>query len=236
MIELTLRDLFRYLKYKTISRGYFALNNLDKKLKKYINYRDGYFVELGANDGFTQSNTLYFEQNKGWRGILIEPSLNLFIKCTSVRSKKNNKFFCCACVPFEFKDHYVDIEYKNLMSISKNLNLDIVDIDHFLSLGDEYTPSIINKVKFGAQARTLQSILIESQAPTEIDLLSLDAEGAEFSVLSGINFNKFTFKYILVETRVFQKIDKFLSGHGYVFVEALSNNDYLFAKDTSRVI
>ncbi len=35
---------------------YTALNELDKKLEKYLDFDHGYFVELGANDGLTQSN------------------------------------------------------------------------------------------------------------------------------------------------------------------------------------
>jgi len=52
---------------------YFALNNLDKSLETFIDFNNGYFVELGANDGVNQSNTLYFEHFRGWRGVLIEP-------------------------------------------------------------------------------------------------------------------------------------------------------------------
>ena len=45
-------------KFKT-KQKYFALNSLDQKIEKYLNYEGGYFVELGANDGISQSNTYY---------------------------------------------------------------------------------------------------------------------------------------------------------------------------------
>ena len=50
---------------------YFSLNDLDKKLEKYLDFDYGYFVELGANDGVNQSNTLFFERFRGWKGVLI---------------------------------------------------------------------------------------------------------------------------------------------------------------------
>ena len=61
--------------------GYVALNNLDKQLEAYCNYQDGYYVELGAHDGITQSNSFYFEKKKNWKGVLIEPSPNNYLKC-----------------------------------------------------------------------------------------------------------------------------------------------------------
>ena len=79
-IKLILKSLV--LKNKRISRlldkEYFGLNELDKKILNYVNSRNGYFVELGANDGITQSNTKHYELYKGWQGVLIEPSPKQF--------------------------------------------------------------------------------------------------------------------------------------------------------------
>ncbi len=35
-------------------------------------FKSGYFLEIGANDGFTLSNTIYLEEQFGWSGLLIE--------------------------------------------------------------------------------------------------------------------------------------------------------------------
>lgn len=105
-------------KYHSLTKEeYFALNQLDIKLKKYLNFRRGYFIEAGANDGVKQSNTLYFEKYKGWRGILIEPIPNLAKKCRINRPKcivEN-----CALVPFDFQETYIEMQYCNLMSLVK---------------------------------------------------------------------------------------------------------------------
>ena len=74
---------------------YYAINNLDKKLEKYVNYDGGFFVELGANNGISQSNSLYFEIKRKWKGILIEPTYENFLKCKENRSSKNH-IFCNA--------------------------------------------------------------------------------------------------------------------------------------------
>ena len=52
--------------------SHLALNNLDHKLKKYLDFENGSFIEAGGNDGLSQSNTYWFERFRGWRGMLIE--------------------------------------------------------------------------------------------------------------------------------------------------------------------
>ena len=76
-------------------RKFNALNGLDKKLLKYINYDNGFYIECGANDGVDQSNTWYFEKFKNWHGFLIEAHPETFNELKKNRSKKNiliNKF------------------------------------------------------------------------------------------------------------------------------------------------
>ena len=70
---------------------YFSLNNLDMKMETYLDFNNGYFVELGANDGVNQSNTLYFEKFRAWHGVLIEPYLPNFNRLIRNRSSAN---FC----------------------------------------------------------------------------------------------------------------------------------------------
>jgi hypothetical protein len=55
------------------SKQYYGLAGLDKKLEPYIDFDNGLFVEAGANDGQTPSNTAYFARHRGWRGLLVEP-------------------------------------------------------------------------------------------------------------------------------------------------------------------
>ena len=128
IIHPSLWDFIRYIKFKYFKFGYFAPYQLDKKLQKYLNYDYGFFVELGANDGHTESNTLFLENKRNWRGVLIEPSPQQFLSCCYYRSKPGNKLFCNACVPFNYKKEYVDIEYANLMSVSVSLKNDLKDI------------------------------------------------------------------------------------------------------------
>ena len=62
-------------------QDHYALNDLDRKLEKYLDFDNGVFVEAGANDGINQSNTLYLESRRGWRGVLVEALPVLYEQC-----------------------------------------------------------------------------------------------------------------------------------------------------------
>ena len=226
----TIEDLAQNVIYARGERDknrYFSLNELDKKLEKYLNFNNGFFVELGANDGVTQSNTLFFERTRGWRGILIEPTPHNYLLCLKNRAPEN-KVFCNACVSAEFSDPFVEILYSNLMSVATGLESDIQNSRAHADLGAQFLKAGERVFSFGAKASTLTQILRQSTAPPLMDLLSLDVEGAEIEVLRGLDHDSFKFRYLLVETRDFKRMESYLTEVGYVFLEPLSDHDYLF--------
>ena len=213
---------------KNFRGGYHSINELDKQLEKYVDYDNGFYVELGANDGVTQSNSLYFELNRNWKGVLVEPTTNNFLLCREQRSNKN-RIFCNACVGFDYEDKYVDFKYANLMSISENLELNLLkDKGAYLESSKAHLKETETVFAFGAVAKTLNSLLEKAEAPKVIDFLSLDVEGAELEVLKGINFEKFSFKYMLIETTHLKLMEDFLIERGYVLEKQFSSHDYLF--------
>ncbi len=221
-------NFFKSITKRVLQGRYYSLNLLDRKLEKYVDYDSGYFVELGANDGVTQSNSLYFEKYRNWRGLLIEPAPQNFLKCRKNRSVVNS-IYCAACVSFQYDQEFVRIAYSNLMSTPVSLESDIQDPHAHAQLGNQFLGKGETVFEFGAVARTLNSLLLDAQAPKTIDFLSLDVEGAELEVLKGIDHQNFRCKYILVECRDFPRLDAYLVSCGYRFVESLSSQDYLFA-------
>ena len=145
-----------------VRKKYFSLNGLDKKIERYLDYDGGYYVELGANDGVRQSNTLYFEINRKWSGVLIEPVPQNFLKCREQRGGQNT-FFCNACVSFDYKDKYVDMKYADLMTISSSLDLDSISDTKHLDNAKNYLSQNEVIVEFGAVARTLTDLLDEAK-------------------------------------------------------------------------
>jgi FkbM family methyltransferase len=204
----------------------FSKNSLDLKLSKYLNHRNGTYVEIGANDGIEQSNSKYFEVFKGWSGVLIEPSPANFKELQRNRSKRN--FFAnCACVPFSFEKPFVELMYSDLMTTSLDLENDLMSIeDHiieskkYLKRGEVHT--------FQSQARTMTDVLKESNFKKTFDFLSLDVEGAELSVLQGIDHDEYRFRYILIECRDIKRMETYLKNVDYVLRDIFSEHDYLF--------
>ena len=69
-IIVKLKGLFP-IKFKTFIKKFRKFNGydgLDKRMLKYINYKKGFYIECGANDGVNQSNTWYFEKILQWKG------------------------------------------------------------------------------------------------------------------------------------------------------------------------
>ena len=222
-------NLGRWRKYKKrYKTGYFARFGVDKKLERLLPHRNGFYVELGANDGALASNSYYFELKKGWKGILIEPAPNLYLSCVKRRGE-NNDIFCNACVPFDFEDEFVKMKYSDSMTISDNLDLDIGNKEEFIESGNKNLLPGEKTFEFGAKSATLNSLLEQASAPSVIDFLSLDVEGAELAVLKGVDFTQFQFKFMLIECRDINNLKVFLEPFGYKLQEKVSHHDYLFA-------
>ena len=62
----------------------------------YFDYSNGVYIEAGAYDGVFQSNTIRLEQERGWSGVLVEPSMVAFNKC--IKNRSNNNIAINACL------------------------------------------------------------------------------------------------------------------------------------------
>ena len=204
----------------------YALFELDLQLLDYVSHDGGYFIELGANDGITQSNTYLLEKNFGWNGLLIEAIPHKYFECKKQRSPDNQYFFA-AVVNNDYQEKFVELRYCNLMTVPAT---SLLDAQKHADQGTKWLEFGEETITFGAPARTLSSILDEVGAPKRIDLFSLDVEGGEKAVLEGTDFSKYSFKFILVESFNIVEIKDTLEKNGYVFIKKLSQHDYLFKK------
>src|SRR5258708_24678169 len=112
-----LRRIRDKLRARTSQRDkrYSGPDGLDEKLERYTDWDGGVFAEAGANDGLAQSNTAFFEEFRGWRGLLVEPIPDLAARCrvNRPRSVVEN----CALVPLAADNGSVAMTYCGLMSV-----------------------------------------------------------------------------------------------------------------------
>ncbi|MBN2106043.1 MAG: FkbM family methyltransferase [Deltaproteobacteria bacterium] len=199
----------------------YALNQLDVKLLPYIDFPNGFFIEVGANDGISQSNTLYFERYKGWKGLLIEAIPGLAEKCRQNRPKcivEN-----CALVAAAYPEKTVEMRYCNLMSLVKgSLNSDEDEKKRILS-GMQHLAKDEKTYIVKVPAKTLSEVL-NKHSIEHIDLLSLDVEGYESQVLKGIDFNKQRIEFMLIEARDREDIEAVIS-HLYKPIAILNTTE-----------
>jgi FkbM family methyltransferase len=221
------RNLIRLIKLRSYFRKFHSLNKLDETLSVLLPHKNGYYVEIGANDGISQSNSLYFERKKKWSGILVEPDKHNFRLLTRNR-KKRNKFFNCACVSFDFKENFIKFIYSDLMSVTINDKSEFDKVNTHALSGMQFLAKDEIIKTYLVPAMNLESILEKANAPSLMDFFSLDVEGHELEVLKGLNHTKFRFKYILIETSEFATISSYLDNARYHFIEKLSHHDYLF--------
>jgi len=203
-----------------------AKNGIDKQMLDFINYRDGFFVEIGAGDGVYLSNTYYFEKNLGWRGILVDPVLHHHLNCLTNRPR--SIAYLCAATNFENNSDYIKLNYGGYSTLSQGVQSDINDAQQHLDDAANYLPLRNAGVEFIAPLRTMTQILDSSNAPKVIDFFSLDVEGNELEVLQGIDFSRYQIRWLLVESRDIGRISEYLKPYKYSMKKKLASCDYLF--------
>lgn len=193
-----------------------ALSRLDEVVFPYLPPGQGVFLEVGANDGYSQSNTYWLERVHGWRGVLIEPLPSLYTICRRIR--KNS---CCvnfACVGPDGPES-IEVVDLDLMSVSIGLQ-DPAEENRRLRGRSGH--------RMRVPARTMSTILDEV-GESHIDFMSVDVEGAESHVLSGLDLARHSPGHLLVETDRPAAISGLLAGH-MDFQAQLTHHDYLFVR------
>lgn len=128
---------------------------------------NGFFVEFGATDGITGSNTYLLEKKYNWTGILAEPNVVWHSDLTNNRKAKIIK----DCVYTETGKtlEFIDAQDPALSTIK--------------GFGENDEHAIIRQKGKSFNVNTISLFDLLSLAPYEIDYMSVDTEGSEYIIL-----------------------------------------------------
>lgn len=178
----------------------------------------GYFVDVGANEPQTMSQTWHLEQ-LGWQGVLIEPQPALVKK---LKEQRRAHVFGCACSAPQNAGRMLPFQVAGLHS---SLNLD------FFVAGAQ-KESIIN-----VPVRTLDDILAEANSPAPIDLLSIDVESHEIEVLNGLTLDRWRPRLILIEDLALnRRLHWVLQSRGYRWVRRTGLNNWYVPANSKMTV
>lgn len=166
--------------------------------------RNGYFVEFGATDGISLSNTYLLEKHFGWNGLLAEPGKNWHLLLEANRQCTISKL----CIWKSSGDSlsFLESEYPEFSTIQEFKN------------HDGMRSSRKAKATYEVETVTLFDFLKIHDAPKDIDYISIDTEGSEYEILREFPFDVFRFQVLTVEHNHSEnetKIDSLLSKNGY---------------------
>ncbi len=156
--------------------------------------RDGKFLDIGANNGVTLSNTFALANFYGWSGLLVEASPKAY-----ERLLKN----------YELIDR--DFDFQNVAIWKEDGYFDFWESGELLGKGDvglvsSVVPSELKRweslnmpfEKMTVPCTTVKTML-ERSRHFRFDLLSLDVEGVELDILPQIDFDALGIKVACIE-------------------------------------
>ncbi|CAD0184991.1 hypothetical protein RUESEDTHA_01875 [Ruegeria sp. THAF57] len=149
--------------------------------------RNRFFVDLACADGVQINNTYFLESWLGWKGLLFEPNPNYW--------------------PTIEKERRSPVVKKAVSRRSGELvqfRIDNGMLGGIVSKETDNNPSVRGKELENAEiihveTTTLSDELDAYSAPTEIDFLSLDIEGAELMAIQGLDLEKYRIRCLAIE-------------------------------------
>ena len=177
-------------------------------VREFFQSRIGYFVDVGANQPDSGSQTFHLEQ-LGWTGVLIEP---LPEWAEANRRQRKAKVYEVICSSPQNDGRTMSFQVAGAFS-----SLDM----------DAANAKATAVATIQVPATTLDKILIDAQAVAPIDFLSIDVEGHEIDVLRGFDIQRWRPRLILIEDLVIhRRLHNYLLAQGYAWMRRTGINSW----------
>jgi FkbM family methyltransferase len=173
-------------------------------IRDFFNDRkDGFFVDVGANDYKVTSNTYYLDTVLNWKGIAVEPQRQF--EADYVKYRPRTKF-----LSFFVSD--VSNQQAKMYVLKKNTLIASGNRGFTEQIGEKATEIEVPTI-------TLTDLL-DSEGVKKVDFLSIDIELWEPKALAGFDVERFRPELVCIEAhpQVRQQILDYFARHHYIVV------------------
>lgn len=191
--------------------SYSQNGELELFLDNVFGNRKGFFLEIGAWDGFNLSQTAYLEKVKGWKGICVEPFPHNF--------EHRSCLLCNKAISADGKDRqfvWVTTDKRDSGDVSYLSGFRDTIKTHW-----DFIYKHCNYEEVAVETITIEKLYKRFHLPLYIDFLSVDTEGAEVEIFCNMNLDHYRFGVISFEhnldINVQLTLGRLLEKHGYVF-------------------
>lgn len=175
----------------------------------FKNTKKGFYVDIGAHDGISLSNTYAYEL-LGWSGICIEPLEGPYASLIT-----NRKCKCIKGVISDSNEEYLD--FCSIEGYPEMLSgiIDCYSDSHKIRIINECNNHQTSRKKIKVRNYKFSDVIDVH----EIDFLDIDTEGNELNILKTIDFNKYNIHIISVEDNAAPgEIESFLKSKQFIYI------------------
>lgn len=169
--------------------------------------RNGYFIDLAANDAVKISNTYALETHYDWDGLCIEPNPQYWMGLSY------RKCHVVGAVIGASNMEEIQFKYPNRFGPKGGIVGEKFDNKEASKFGEDRPRYTV----------TLRDVFQRFGTPKVIDYLSLDVEGAEEFIMQSFPFDEYQFAVLTVE-RPSETLKSLLEKNGYMFLKLLKRN------------
>lgn len=170
------------------------------------------FIEFGATNGITLSNSFMLEQKLNWSGVLAEPDPQ-WHKDLMVNRPKAKIITDCIFSETGQKLDFISSQFGELSTIKSFARSE----ENFSSKGNVQA-RLQKYEKIKVNTISLNDVCAENFSGKTIDYMSVDTEGSELDILRNFDFDKYKPAVITVEhnfTDSEKRLDELICGTGY---------------------
>lgn len=167
------------------------IENLSEIYEKYLGLKkDGSFVEVGAFDGLSWSNTFGLAV-AGWKGLFFEPQPDYFLQCINNYKRFPKVKVINSCVG----------NYTGEIDLYTGYSLATTDLESLREYEKiDWFKGLLNEDrKIKSKIDTLDNFLKIENYEKDFDVLVIDVEGAEYEVLKGFTIGDWIPKMVIIE-------------------------------------